>query len=508
MKELDHDIRILLNQATVLHRQGDREAARIIYKNVIEKDPNEPNAWHLLGVASWQDKDLESAEEYIRKAIGLHNSAALYYSNLGGILRQKGDLKDSISQYEKAHLLDPYSESVKKELSQTLHRHALALTEERKWVEVKTAYNRVLELEPDNIPTLNNLAAVIQYLDSRAEAITYYNKALAVDPKNLLVLYNRSICYLTDQRLEEGWVDFAEGKQHWRRLQDNREHLPWTNIPLWNKEDLIGKEILIWGNQGIGDEIIYASMVPEIIERKAIITIECHPRLVSLFERSFPETRVLPRQNPPLPDAHYDYQAPGMWLACQLRNNKDAFSKSASFLKADSDLTKILRQRYRAFGKKYIVGLSWFTVSPVWGKARSIPLPDMLKTLPLKDMLIIDMQYGKTEQAWHEARQVFPELTIFHDTDIDQFQDMDSFASQVAACDVIYTISNTTSHVAGALGVPSVVLMSDIGLTWYWFSEGSHCPWYPSLYLLRPSETNRYEKAAELLQKMAFNQAA
>ena len=502
MGQAKHNLRAILAKAMSLHQQGDSAGAEAMYHDVLSIDPNEPNALHLIGVLAWQRDDLDLAEEFVRRAITIHDQAAIYYSNLGGIMRQKGDLPDSIRQYEMALQIDPSHDVARKELGQSLHRYGLALTGQHRWEDVKVLYNRILELEPNNTATLNNLAGILQHQNNRSQALAYYSQAIRAEPENLLVRYNRGICYLTEQRLPEGWSDFIGTESYWRAMQDKRINLPWINHPLWRGEDLQDKKILLWGDQGIGDEIVYASMVPELIERGAIVTLECNQRLVPLFERAFPSTSVLPRENPPLPDNDFEYQCPGLWLACQLRPVADSFSKQPSFLKADPNKISSLRQRYKVFGKKYIVGLSWFTASPAWGLARSIPLPDMLRDLDLANTLIIDMQYGNTGEAWDEAQHVFPELTVFHDPYVDQFLDMDMFAAQVAACDAVYTISNTTSHVAGALGVPAVVLMSDIGLTWYWFAAGNKSPWYPSLHLLRPGDPDRLKSAASLVYNL------
>ncbi|MDX2028315.1 MAG: tetratricopeptide repeat protein [Alphaproteobacteria bacterium] len=494
-----HDIRLTLQEAMALHQRGDAARAESMYRDVLSVLPEEPNALHLLGVLAWQRNDLPVAEEFIRRAIKIHPKVSAYYNNLGGVLKQKGDLPDAVRQYDVALRISPRDEVVRKALSQTLHQHGMALAGERKWEDAKAAYQRVLDLEPDNLATLNNLASIVQHLNDRPTAHKLYAHALKVAPDNLLVRYNRSICYLTEARLEEGWNDFIASASYWHDKQDNRPGLPWLHLPLWKGDAAPGQRILLWGSQGIGDEIVYASMVPDLLERGLQVTIECAERLVPIFARSFPGTTVIARQSPPLPGADFDCQTPGMWLGRWLRPNLQSFPPRKAFLKPEPELTARLRQRYEAFGKKRILGLSWFTASKAWGEKRSIELPDMLRLLPLKDLLVVDLQYGETADAWREARKIFPDLTMFHDPEVDQFKDMDAFTAQVAACDHIYTISNTTSHVAGAVGVPATVLMPEAGLSWYWFDKGEACPWYPSLRLLRPDLPNRLEAAAMIV---------
>ncbi len=479
-----------------LHQQGDSARAEGMYRQVLAIMPEEPNSWHLLGAAAWQRGDLPSAEEFIRKAIQYNDKASAYYANLGGVLKQKGDLPDAITQFEKAVSIDPMNEGARKSLSESLHAYGMEMMHAKKLDEAKSAYRRVLQLEPNNVPTLNNLAMLLQHEGERAIARGVYDRALKVEPDNMVVRYNRSISVLTEGRLEEGWKDFAFSEPYWRQLQDPRKHLPWLQkCALWDGSNLRGKKILVWGDQGIGDEIVYASMVPDLMEQGAEVTIECMDRLIPIFTRSSPTARILARQDPPLPDAAFDFHAPGMWLPRWLRPTMESFPPRRSFISADTDVTKRLRERYAAFGKKRIIGLSWFTISPDWGLRRSIPLPDILAELPLDDVLIVDLQYADTAGAWQEAREKFPNLCMIHDDEVDQFKDMDMYTAQVAACDYVITISNTTSHVAGALGIPASILMPQEGLTWYWFEAGENCPWYPSIRLLRPTHKNRIRDA-------------
>ena len=501
MAEPRIDIRHVLERAIELHQKGSLDDAEILYNEVLSQEPNEPNAWNLLGAIAWTRNDLASAEKYIKKAIKIHSKAPAYYNNLGGVLSKKGDLPGAIDAYERSLRLAPQDESARKELSQIFHRQGLASAGQKKWDEAIRAYYRVLDFFPESVATLNNLATILQHRNDRPKAEVLYERALKISPDNLMLRYNRSICYLTDGKLIEGWADFEASKDAWYSLQDNRANLPWLSLPLWDgKSDLKDQTILVWGDQGIGDEIIYGSLINELIERGAKVTIETTDRLVPIYKRSFPSAIIYARENPPLLGANFNWHAPGLWLARCLRPTWDTFKGQAAFLKSDREQTERLRKRYEAFGKKRILGLSWYTKSEAWGLQRSIQLPDLLSELPLKDTLIVDLQYGNTADAWAQAKKMFPDLTVIRDVEVDQLKDMDSYTSQVAACDAVVTICNTTSHVAGALGIKSAVLMPEEGLTWYWFADREECPWYKSLMLIRPKKSHRFEAIVSMIE--------
>ncbi len=490
------DIKSILEQAIALHQQGQPQHAEILYREVLGIMPEEPNAWHLLGAIAFQRGDLATGEEYIRKAIQFHPKAPTYYVNLGNLLKQKGDFSGAVEQYEKAYRLSPKDDALRRKLAETSHHLGARHMEEQNLEEAKAAYRRTLELDPGNVSTLNNLAMIRQHECHYDDAQKNYGEALKNDPKNIAVRYNRSICSLVEGKLDEGWADLAATDAHWLPMHDERKNLPWLKCKLWDGSDLKGKKILVWGDQGIGDEILYASMVPDLIARGALVTIECMDRLVPIFTRSFPEVKIVARQNPPLPDDNFDFHAPGLWLGRWLRPDFESFPTRHSYLKADPEKIQRLRKRYQDMGRKRIIGLSWFTKSPAWGLKRSLQLADMLAPLDLKDMLIVDLQYGDTAQAWEEAQKLFPDLKVCRDPEVDQLKDMDVYAAQVAACDYIVTIGNTTSHIAGALGVPASILTPAEGLTWYWFAKGENSPWYPSLKLLRHAVPDRLRLAA------------
>src|SRR6185312_3023742 len=105
---------------------------------------------------------------------------------------------------------------------------------------------------------------------------------------------------------------------------------------------------------------------------------------------------------------------------------------------------------------------------------------------------------GETSKVQEE----FPDFTFYHDPEIDQLRNMDEFAAQIAACDRVIGIGNTTAHMAGALGVPGEILLPIAGLTWYWFTQITECPWYPRLQLLRKEKEGDWSGALAKLQRI------
>ena len=225
-------------------------------------------------------------------------------------------------------------------------------------------------------------------------------------------------------------------------------------------------------------------MVPDLIEAGAELVIECDPRLVPLFERSFENTKCLartkevPNYSEPL-DFHISMGDLGYWY----RPERDSFPSRENYLRADLKRRDALRKSYLQDGGGFLIGLSWYSRNPEIGWEKSIALTDWLPLLEVPGVTFVDLQYGDTF-AQREALKDQTGTEIIHDETIDQLADLDAFAAQVAAMDMVVSISNTTAHMAGALGVPTWVLLSEVPL-WRWFQEQTNSPWYPSVQLFR-----------------------
>src|SRR5262249_348889 len=152
------------------------------------------------------------------------------------------DLSAAAEQYEKGLKADPKNDMARRGVGESLHLLGMKLMEDKRLDEAKAAYRRVLEIEPNSIPTLNNLAMLMQHEGDRPGARKLYDRAIETNSNNLGVIYNRSICYLTEGMLPEGWADFARSEPHWRYLQDPRKYVPWINCPLWDGGEIKGKK--------------------------------------------------------------------------------------------------------------------------------------------------------------------------------------------------------------------------------------------------------------------------
>lgn len=251
-------------------------------------------------------------------------------------------------------------------------------------------------------------------------------------------------------------------------------------IPIWDGEDLTGKRVLYWLEQGVGDQLFHASMV-EDLAKICDVTVYCARRLNGLFKRSFPGVKILSPGE--LREFNYDYQMTYSDVGQVVRKSFEQFPKKLGFLKADSVKTAELRAKYQAInpGNK-IIGVSWRSSNPNQGPGKSIPLEFLAEHLKLKGITFVSLQFEETEDELKETR-------IYRDDTIHQGWDMESFAAQVAAMDGVLTVSNTTLHTAGALGKRTLGMLARGNCRWwYWFTGRVDSPFYPSVELVRCHE--------------------
>jgi len=419
-------------------------------------------------------------------ARGFYNLGACLEKSLPTLAAEKraATADESSAAFIRALALDPNSPD-------THYAYSNLHTFRGDYREAAAHLEAALRLRPQWPDAWNNLANQAEALGDRIGALALFERALAQDPTNTGAVVNRAMTYLALGRLSEGWEGYG------RRFEDPRfpfvpRHWPW---PKWQGEDLRGKSILLWGDQGVGDEVLYGSMIPEIAARAQICVVECEPRLVPLYRRSFPALEIVSERAvggkahsapPTLQRRYFDYQCSVLDLGARLRRSFGAFPNTAGVLRADQDRAARLRQDYlREAPGNRVIGVSWRTINPGLAHQKGITLANLAPVLTLPGATFVNLQYGDVadEIAAFEASH---RVKVVSDPNIDPLTDLDAFAAQVQACDAIITISNTTAHFAGALDVPTALYVPDGRKRhWYWFTTGNFSPWYRSIRIFR-----------------------
>lgn len=368
-----------------------------------------------------------------------------------------------------------------------------------------------LEGTPNDVQLHLNLALTLEQVKRYPEAMRHYQHALAQEPKNADAHNNLSQLMLKLGQFDVGWQHYE-----WRWALVLRDQLQNFPQPRWNGELLHGRTLLVWAEQGMGDQIMFASMLPDLQNLDSPLLFEAGERLLPLFTRSFPNVRFFKREEigrelrDGVPLVHYswpacDLQIPMGSLGSLLRRRREDFTPHAGYLKADPQESTQLRNDYRRqFPGKRLIGISWRGGTSVanFKQSRRIEMSQLAHLTCLADVQLINLQYGEVEKDLELAHQ--HGLSIFNDRSVDPLLDIDRQASQIAALDAVVSIDNTTVHLAGALGVPTLALLP-MNPNWRWGLEEGQSFWYPSVQLLHNA---RHDDWGDIVKRSAAILAA
>lgn len=412
------------------------------------------------------------------------------FSFLGIVLRRLGEKQKAYAAFTAALALDPRDPAA-------LNGVGNDYLEREDFARAADHFRRALAEEPNFAKARKNYAYALSLLGELAPARGAFEDLLARHPDFADGHMDYGLFLLSIADYGRGWAEYD-----WRWKSEQYQERDWSGgLPRWDGTPLGRRHLLLWGEQGIGDHILYATMLPDIIARAAgRITVAVEDRLVALFARSLADypVSVIARGAACDADTHCPFGSMGQWV----RRRPDDFSGSGVFLKPDPRRVAELRRRYAAFGRPgdRLIGLSWRSANWHIGHYKSLSLNTLRPILERPGTVWVNLQYGDASQEV-AAFTRDTGIVIHSDPDIDSMHDLDGLAAQIAALDGVVSSSNSTVHIAGALGAPCHVLLAQgRGRLWYWPRQGERTPWYDSIRLARQAAPGDWSAALRQLQ--------
>ena len=473
----------LVNLGEALKHGGNLLAAIEHYKSVTTDYPAIPSAWRNLGLTLLDAERFSDSIAPLQHYLVFNPHDVPSRMSLGSSYLQMGDLENALESFDTALRLQPGNAEALNNRGVTLR--TMDLTDD-----AESAFRQALELDPKMTPARGNLAHMLHETKGLGEALKLLDQGIAMRPADAKAHTARSHPLLIDGKLADGWVD-----QKWRfqippHFAGRRDHA----YPAWDGSDLADKTILVWGEQGVGDEILHSSMLPDLLSVASHVILECEARLVPLFSRSFPQAMVVARTNPApkvLNNMEVDFQLAMGDLVPHFRPDFKSFPEGSAYLRSDSDQQADLVERYSSISPHATrIGVAWFSGRTKGGWEKTIPLNLWSSILGQPNATFVSLQYGDHSKEIADVSAALG-CDIILDPNIDALNNMDSFAAQVATMDLVITNSNTAAHMAGSLGVPAWIMVPRVGsggALWYWFKEGERSPWYKSIRLYRQTE--------------------
>lgn len=353
--------------------------------------------------------------------------------------------------------------------------------------EAEYAFNRAIEINDKHPAIFNAMAACYINQAQPDKVIEYCNKALGCDPNMPQALWNRAVGYLEKSEWHHAW----EGYEHGDRIKKQRTYHEGRITKQWSGKR--GRTVVVWGEQGIGDEVMFMSCLPDLMKRVKSIILDCHPRLEKLFKRSFPGIPVYGTRKDGQITWHHKHQIDEQLSVASMpqffRRSAESFP-GTPYLKADPERTKFYRDKLEALGPGPYVGIAWFGgEKKTRFDYRAIPI-DMWRPLIGSGGQFVSIQYNK----WGHKRDAV-KLGIQHwDQPVD---DLDEQAALIMACDLIVSVCQTLVHFSGALGRKCWCL-TPARPAWRYGLTSDHMAWYGNtVTLIRQKEGETWQPAMD-----------
>lgn len=356
----------------------------------------------------------------------------------------------------------------------------------QKMPQARQAFKRAMQINPDNPDHYSNMAGTYINEGDSKPAIEWCDKGLKLNPNHKDCKFNRGIALLEQGDFARGW----EGYEYARKWAGWRERIyqgPKGEIPQWNGEP--GKTIIIYGEQGVGDECLFSTCIQDAIDISKHVIIDCHPRLYNLFKRSFPDATVYgTRKQDKIawPGQHeIDARIAMGSLPTLFRQNREAFPASCAFVRPDPAQV----EAHQGTSGKYRIGLTWIGgTKETRIEERSIQPAKLGTLLTIPNVEWVSLQY--TDNAGEQVdamRQMF-KCDISHDNAMNA--DLDKLFGCIAGLDLTVNVLTSNIHFAGVMGKESFI-MAPIKCPWQFALDD--VPWYPQHKLYRQTKYGDWE---------------
>jgi tetratricopeptide (TPR) repeat protein len=498
--------------------QGKIVEAENQYNNALAINKNAVEAYNALGLMHLAQNNLDKARLYFERTVKIQPTFAIGFSNLGNVFRKAKDYKAALRSYDKAVSLSP-------NISEFHASRGLLLDKMKKGSSAVDAFDKAIFLKPSDPSPYLYKARIFHSSQQIPEALSCVNKALELNPLYVDAFIRRGLIHASRGSFDKAFSDYDRALEQESGNQtalynigtlklrlgefgcgwdyhDKREQVANNLNLLGLHEDMLWtgateQRVLVMPEQGVGDEILFASTLPDLLAISKSVGVLCDRRLLDIFTRSFGGQVSFFASIEEIDVSDYDAVVSIGSLPKFFRRTLSDFEASANgFLKPDTHLAAEFKKQLM-HGKKRLVGLSWKSRNEDFGDSKSLNLDRLLDLVDDGETKFVNLQYGDVSK---ERLLISERKCDFEFLDnVDNTNDLDALFSLVSVCDEIVTVSNVTAHIAGAIAVPTKVLVGD-DLKWRWHDSINPSHWYESCWLYR---TNAGETVNDLVARLS-----
>ncbi len=469
--------------AEICRKAGLSDKAIIFFKEAISLDHTLYASYNNLAtLLNGQDR-LDEGKEILTKALKIFPDVAQLYVSMSSNAGKRGEYQDAVNYAEKAIQLDP-------DYAAPYISIGFALNKVGQYKEAALVLEKALQLDPNDTKAMTNLASTYHSLCMPERGMKLCQRALEVTPNADGALWNLALNCLAAGYIEQGWDLFGFGFASGQRL-------PFRPFPglIWSGEDVSDKTFMVWREQGIGDDMRFASIYGDLSNRVQKLIIETDKRLVSLYQRSFPKALVRPETGTStgrgnMTDVDFDTTAPAGLAASYLRRTLDSFPAQSAYLVPDPKRVEECRQWLASLGPGIPCGLSWRSGKTDEGRSHYYTDPtDWITLMRTKSSLWINLQYTDVDEELSALHKKYG-LTVHQMPGLDMKDDLEGVFALTSLMKFVVSSGSSVAEIANSQGIRT-----------FFYGQGRHTvqlgqptvPWAPNskYYPIQASVTPR-----------------
>ena len=466
-----------------LVRRSKFDLATKVFAKWTEVTPNNPEPWTNLGLCLTRQRKIKEARDVLEYALEMNPAYLPAMNNLSEVYQQLGEHDLQLKNCLLVVNQDPKS-------ALAFNNLGTAFVDMGMFEEAKHAFETCLLLDPSSFEAGFNLAKIASREGDSYRALQYFEKAKKdIEGKSFrqadLLDLQLGIEYLISGQLKEGWALYEKGFSSDIPASLARAPNRKFMVPAWNGQALLpNQKLMVWREQGIGDELRFSVLLSELKKIGGQIIIECDPRLVDSFQRSLPTFHV--RANPADPErimsqeaCDYDFQMPMGSLPGLYMQSPEIFDRLGGYLQPSIYQAARFAQRLSAYDGVKKIGICWRShqLSATRNK-KYTALEDWREIFSTPNIVFVSLQYGDCEQELLEAEKRYG-INILRWSDVDLKDDLEAVMGLMQNLDLVISPSTAVVPIAGAVGKKTIFIGHP---TWVMLGEKTRYPWFSSVY--------------------------
>jgi len=489
-----------IEKALNLHLAGELKKARAKYQKIAEKHKRSFLIRYLIELTELQEKAWDSSAPYLDDALSGGNGLSFAYRALGArllgmdrptealhyLMIADSDFREDalfhthvgaaladLERYEEAESwvkqgleIDPNMADAYFELGNLYH-------EQERLNDALAALQKAVELKPDYFQAINNLGCVYYKQMRHIDALACFDKCMGINDRDHTVKGRTAMTMLSLGILDNGWKLYEYALTTGERARRVNS----STLPRWNGQDLNGKTLLVWREQGLGDDIRFASCYRDLLALGGKIIFLSEPRLVPLFERTFPGVKFVPQDGKVMEDEGFDYQLPAGSLPLYFRNTINQFPAQPGFLVPEAEAVANWKKRLDGLGDGPKIGISWRSQIETADNRQHFSDLDLWQgLLQQAGATFVNLQYDSSANEIASENQRLG-VDIKHFDGLDLRNDIDGVMALTKSLDLVITVGTSINDIAGAMGTECWTML----MSWCPDLLGTkRLPWYPN----------------------------